>query len=112
MGEEKIATAFHEVGHALVAYLTLGAKSLYKLTILPKGGSLGHTALLPDENESSMSRKKIMGYIDVALGGRASEELFLGADQITTGCSSDLNSATSYSYSYARELCMMDDVSL
>jgi len=87
--EDKVATAFHEVGHALVSFLRNGPKSLYKMTILPKGNSLGHTALLPDENETSTNNKKLLNHVDVALGGRASEELFLGFDHVTTGCSSD-----------------------
>ena len=50
--------------------------------------------------------------VDVAMGGRASEELFLGHDNVTTGCSSDLNRATSIGYSYVRELGMLDGVNL
>lgn len=72
---------------------------------------MGHTALVP-EDELSTNKKKLVGLIDVALGGRASEEVFLGYDQVSTGCSSDLDKATNVAYQYVRSLAMNDDVSL
>jgi len=64
--------------------------------------------MIPKTEMLSQSRKNIEAGINVALGGRAAEELFLGEDQITTGCSSDLSNATNMAYAYVRDLGMED----
>ena len=88
--EQKRRTAIHEGGHVLMSLVTEGADKLHKATILPRGKSLGVTHFFPREDENSITRKNILAKIDVALGGRAAEELMIGEDHVTTGCNSDL----------------------
>jgi ATP-dependent metalloprotease len=107
---EKRAIAIHETGHALVALLTDGMTDVHKVTILPAGGSLGHTALIPKEESLSYTKDNLLKQIDSMLGGRVAEEMFLGKDKITTGCGDDLRKATQSLYSYIRDLGMEDDV--
>ncbi len=90
--EEKRNTAFHEAGHALVAYLLPEADPLHKVTIIPRGMALGVTMQLPVDDRHTYTREYILGAIAVALGGRIAEELFL--DHMTTGAGSDLVKST------------------
>lgn len=92
--EGKRMTAYHEAGHALAALKTPGAMALHKVTVMPRGRALGITFQLPEQDKDSYSRKELNASIDVALGGRAAEELIFGKDDTTTGCSSDLQRAT------------------
>lgn len=96
--EEIYKTAYHELGHALIHYFAdLG--EVHKITILPRGHSLGHTAYLPKKENELWTEQEMLWHVDTALGGRAAEEIFLGNKQITTGCSSDLAKATEIVYS-------------
>ena len=110
--EDKLMTAYHEGGHTLVNLLTDGALPLHKVTILPRGPALGFTAMLPDKDYHSQTRKQILSHIDVALGGRIAEELIYGNEKITTGCSSDLQRATSLAYSFVRSYGMDSEACL
>ncbi|KAG7532272.1 hypothetical protein FFLO_03667 [Filobasidium floriforme] len=92
--ENKKMTAYHEAGHALTGLKTAGAMPLHKVTIMPRGRALGLTMSLPEDDVDSMTRKQMNASIDVALGGRAAEELIYGIDETTSGCSSDLERAT------------------
>lgn len=92
--ENKKMTAYHEAGHALTGLKTLGAMPLHKVTIMPRGRALGLTMSLPEDDQDSMSRRQMTASIDVALGGRAAEEIIYGLDETTSGCSSDLERAT------------------
>ncbi|KAF3766415.1 ATP-dependent metallopeptidase Hfl [Cryphonectria parasitica EP155] len=92
---EKLMTAYHEAGHALMAlYSVRQSVPLYKVTILPRGMSLGHTAFLPEMDKHSYSSSDYVARIDTALGGKVAEELVYGNDMVTSGVSGDLNSAT------------------
>lgn len=86
--KEKEMTAYHEAGHALVAYFS-GDKSgeLYKVTILPRGQSLGHTAYLPEMDKYSYTVKDYLGHIDRAMGGKVAEEIVYGNELVTSGVS-------------------------
>lgn len=92
--ESKLMTAWHEAGHALVAFKTDGAMEPYKATIMPRGFSLGMTMLLPEMDKDSRSRKEYQAMIDVAMGGRVAELLVYGKDNVTSGAHSDINNAT------------------
>ncbi|KAJ7774612.1 ATP-dependent peptidase [Mycena maculata] len=93
--KNKLATAYHEGGHALVALYTEGAMPLHKVTCLPRGHALGYTSLLPENDRSSVSLKEYLASIDVSMGGRVAEELIYGSENVTSGASSDIRSATS-----------------
>jgi cell division protease FtsH len=84
--------AYHEAGHALVAWLTPEADPVHKVTIIPRGQALGVTEQLPGEDRFNFSRSYLVARIDVMLGGRVSEELSFG--DVTTGAESDLVQAT------------------
>ncbi|KAL2339647.1 hypothetical protein Fmac_007587 [Flemingia macrophylla] len=92
--ESKKLTAFHESGHAIVAINTEGAQPIHKATILPRGSALGMVTQLPSGDETSVSKKQLLARLDVCMGGRVAEEIIFGQDHITTGASSDLNTAT------------------
>ncbi len=91
---EKNIVAYHESGHALMAELTKGSTRVTKVSIIPRGlGALGYTLHLPDEEDRFLKRKyELMAEVDVLLGGRAAEEVFLG--EISTGAGNDLDRAT------------------
>jgi len=92
--KNKLATAYHEGGHALVAIYTEGAMPLHKVTCLPRGHALGYTSFLPENDRSSVSLKEYLAMIDVSMGGRVAEELIYGSENVTSGASSDIRSAT------------------
>lgn len=86
---EKLMTAYHEAGHALMAlYSHQNAVPLYKVTILPRGMSLGHTAFLPEMDKHSYSSSDYHANIDASLGGKVAEEIIYGSDMVTSGASS------------------------
>jgi cell division protease FtsH len=84
--------AYHESGHAVVAWLTPLADPVHKVTIIPRGQALGVTEQLPGEDQSNYSRSYLVGRLDVMLGGRVSEELTFS--EVTTGAENDLVQAT------------------
>ncbi|XP_055382941.1 ATP-dependent zinc metalloprotease YME1L [Condylostylus longicornis] len=88
-------TAYHEGGHAIVAYYTKGSHPLHKVTIMPRGPSLGHTAYIPEKEQYHVTKAQLLALMDTMMGGRAAEELIFGLDKITSGASSDLKQATS-----------------
>lgn len=95
-------TAYHEAGHTLVALLTKGAQPLHKVTILPRGMSGGATYSL-QKDDANLTKTEILASIDVAMGGRAAEELLYGIDNVTTGAGMDMIQATDR----ARDFCMV-----
>ncbi|KOC65850.1 ATP-dependent zinc metalloprotease YME1 like protein, partial [Habropoda laboriosa] len=92
--ETNSITAYHEAGHALVAYYTKDAPALHKITIMPHGHSLGHTAFLSNKDELHITKSKLLAQMDSAMGGRAAEEFIFGSDKITAGAHSDFKVAT------------------
>lgn len=91
--KEKRIVAFHETGHALVAAFTPEVDKVHKISIIPRGiGALGWTQQLPTEDRYLMTRKELLGKIDVLLGGRMAEEITFG--EISTGAHNDLQRAT------------------
>ncbi|KAM9774925.1 ATP-dependent zinc metalloprotease YME1L1-like isoform 1-T1 [Syngnathus typhle] len=92
--KNKTITAYHESGHAIVAYYTKDAMPINKATIMPRGPTLGHVSLLPENDRWSETRAQLLAQMDVSMGGRVAEELIFGDDFITTGASSDFDGAT------------------
>lgn len=86
--KDKIMTAYHEGGHALMALFTKGANPLYKVTIMPRGRTLGVTHSLPEMDKVSQSKAEMLAHIDVCMGGKVAEEIVYGPDNVTSGCSS------------------------
>uniref|UniRef100_A0A8C7GCH0 ATP-dependent zinc metalloprotease YME1L1 n=1 Tax=Oncorhynchus kisutch TaxID=8019 RepID=A0A8C7GCH0_ONCKI len=92
--KNKQITAYHESGHAIVAYYTKDAMPINKATIMPRGPTLGHVSMLPENDQWSETRAQLLAQMDVSMGGRVAEELIFGDDYITTGASSDFDGAT------------------
>ncbi|XP_041099957.1 ATP-dependent zinc metalloprotease YME1L1-like isoform X3 [Polyodon spathula] len=90
----KTITAYHESGHAIVAFYTKDAMPINKATIMPRGPTLGHVSLLPENDRWSETRSQLLAQMDVSMGGRVAEELIFGNENITTGASSDFDNAT------------------
>ena len=91
--EEKMNTAYHESGHAVVAKLVPKSDPVHKVTIIPRGRALGLTMQLPEQDRYAYDREYLMSRIAVLFGGRIAEELFM--NQMTTGASNDFERATS-----------------
>jgi len=92
--EEKLNTAFHEAGHAIVAVLEPDADPLHKVTIIPRGMALGLTMQLPEGDRYTRTRAHLEARLKVMMGGRIAEEIRFGSDQMTTGAGNDLERAT------------------
>ncbi|MDP6886566.1 MAG: ATP-dependent zinc metalloprotease FtsH [SAR324 cluster bacterium] len=90
--EEKETTAYHEVGHALVAASIDEVDPIHKVSIIPRGRALGVTMLLPEEDRHSHNKQTLLGQIAMTMGGRAAEHLVF--KRFTTGASDDLKKAT------------------
>jgi|TARA_B100002003_G_scaffold4289_1_gene3967 cell division protease FtsH len=92
--KEKLNTAYHEAGHAIVGRLVPEHDPVYKVSIIPRGRALGVTMFLPEEDRYSMSKQSILSQICSLYGGRVAEELTLGKEGVTTGASNDIQRAT------------------
>jgi len=90
--EERVMTAYHESGHAVVAKLLPRVDPVHKVTIVPRGRALGLTWMLPERDSLGIDREKMLQNISMALGGRIAEEVFM--NRMTTGASSDFENAT------------------
>lgn len=104
--KQKKLTAYHEAGHVLVAANTDGADPIHKVTIIPRGRSLGLTAYLPIEDRYTQSRQYLLAMITYALGGRVAEELMF--NEITTGAANDIERATDLARRMVRQWGMSD----
>lgn len=89
---EKLITAYHEAGHAIVAHAMPHANPVQKVTIIPRGMAGGYTLMVPEEDRRYYSLKMFEAQLAVAMGGRAAEEIVFG--DVTTGASGDISSAT------------------
>ncbi len=95
--EDRRLTAFHEAGHAVVTILSPESDPVHKVTIIPRGMSLGSTMFLPVKDQTHVSRTKLLSNLAIAMGGRAAEEIFL--PDICTGASQDIKQATELAHS-------------
>lgn len=86
--KDRLMTAYHEGGHAVVAMFTPGADPLYKATIMPRGQALGITYQLPEIDRVSQAKSELRAMIDICMGGKVAEELIYGADEVTSGAAS------------------------
>ncbi len=92
VGEEKRRTAYHEAGHALIAWLLEGIDKLHKVTVIPRGRSLGVTETVPEEDKMNISEHELHNRLSFFLGGREAERLIY--DQCSAGAENDLERAT------------------
>ncbi len=104
--KEARMTAVHEAGHALVCRLMPEADPVHKVTIIPRGPSLGLTSWLPEEDRHSLSRRYLAAMLRVAMGGRAAEEIVY--NEFTTGAAGDLQMATNQAHAMVCEYGMSD----
>ena len=93
--EEKLNTAWHEAGHAIVGRLTPSSDPVYKVTIIPRGRALGVTMQLPEKDRYSHTKEYLESRLSILYGGRIAEEMLNGAEKVTTGASNDIKVATS-----------------
>ena len=106
--KEKRMTACHEAGHAIALALTEGTEPLHKVTIIPRGQSLGSTIQLPEKDKYTEGRKQLLGMIVGAMGGRAAEKICF--DDVTTGAASDIRQATHIARMMVTEWGMSDNL--
>ena len=92
--EEKLLTAYHEGGHAIVALNVKATDPVHKATIIPRGRALGMVMQLPERDKLSMSREQMTSRLAIMMGGRVAEELVFGEDKVTSGAASDIEQAT------------------
>lgn len=92
--EEKENTAYHEVGHALLAKLLKDTDPLHKVSIIPRGMALGITMTLPEKDHLTLRKSQLLDRITMLLGGRVAEEIIYGPENITTGAQNDLEKVT------------------
>jgi len=92
--QEKILTAYHEGGHAIVALNVPATDPVHKATIIPRGRALGMVMQLPERDKLSMSYEQMTSRLAVLMGGRVSEEIIFGKEKVTSGAQSDIEQAT------------------
>ncbi|WP_253447780.1 ATP-dependent zinc metalloprotease FtsH [Halomonas sp. Y3] len=97
--KEKLNTAYHESGHAIIGLVMPEHDPVYKVTIIPRGRALGVTMFLPEQDRYSLSRQQILSQICSLFGGRIAEEMTLGPNGVTTGASNDIKRATELAHS-------------
>lgn len=107
---EKWLTAYHEAGHTVVNQLVEHGQRLERVTIIPRGGALGVTLMIPDEMKYGETRLKLLDTICVLMGGRAAEEVFLG--DISSGAGGDIGTATRYAKKMVCEWGMSSEIGM
>jgi len=108
--EERRLVAYHEAGHALVALSVPGADPLHKVTIIPRGRSLGLTAYLPEEELHKYTKQSILSRLSMAYGGRVAEQLVFGPDKVTPGAAQDIQQATNIARRMVTQFGMSDAI--
>ena len=92
--DEKMLTAYHEGGHAIVGLNVVATDPIHKATIIPRGRALGMVMQLPERDKLSMSLEQMTSRLAIMMGGRVAEELIFGKEKVTSGASSDIEQAT------------------
>ncbi len=108
--KEKESTAYHEAGHAMVGLIVENADPVEKVTIIPRGFSLGATHFMPKKNRLSYWKKEVIDQLAICMGGRAGEEIFL--NDMSSGAQQDINQATKLARAMVCEWGMNDDLGL
>jgi cell division protease FtsH len=106
--KEKELTAYHEAGHALVGLNVPEHDPLHKVTIIPRGRALGVTMSLPERDRFGYSKREMESRLASMFGGRLAEEIIFGADNVTTGASSDIQQATAMARRMVTEFGMSE----
>lgn len=108
--EANLLTAYHEAGHTLVAYYTKDSIPINKVTIIPRGPSLGHTSFVHDKEPYHITRSQLLASMDVAMGGRVAEEIVYGLDKVTVGASQDFQQATVIATNMVKKFGMSEKI--
>lgn len=108
--KERLNTAYHEAGHAIIGRVMPEHDPVYKVSIIPRGRALGVTMFLPEEDRYSHSRQWIISQICSLYGGRLAEEMTLGKEGVTTGASNDIQKATSLARNMVTKWGLSDDL--
>ena len=108
--KDKLTTAYHEAGHAVVGIVVEHADPVDKVTIIPRGMSLGATHFLPEKNRLNYWRRQVIDQLAVAMGGRAAEEIFVG--DVSSGAQQDIRQATGLARAMVCEWGMNDSLGL
>ena len=106
--QEKKLTAYHEAGHAICSLHVPETDPIHKATIIPRGRALGMVQQLPEKDQYSYSRAKMLSRLVICMGGRVSEEIKFGYDKVTSGASSDIAAATNLARAMVTEWGMSD----
>lgn len=106
--DEKKLTAYHEAGHAICSLHVAETDPIHKATIIPRGRALGMVQQIPEKDQYSYTRAKMLSRLIICMGGRVSEELKFGYDKVTSGASSDIAAATNLARSMVTEWGMSD----
>lgn len=106
--QEKLLTAYHEAGHAICSLNVPETDPIHKATIIPRGRALGMVQQLPEKDQYSYSRAKMLSRLIITMGGRAAEEIKFGYDKVTSGASSDIAAATKLARAMVTEWGMSD----
>jgi cell division protease FtsH len=108
--EERKLTAYHEAGHSICAIKVKGNDPLHKVTIVPRGRTLGVAWTLPEDDRVSVTREQLEANLVKAYGGRVAEELVFGRDRVTTGAASDIQQATGLARRYVSQWGLSDEI--
>ncbi|MEO8580630.1 MAG: ATP-dependent zinc metalloprotease FtsH [Gemmatimonadales bacterium] len=108
--EERKLTSYHESGHAICAIKVRGNDPLHKVTIVPRGRTLGVAWTLPEDDRVSVTREQLEANLVKAYGGRVAEELVFGRDRVTTGAASDIQQATGLARRYVSQWGLSDEI--
>jgi cell division protease FtsH len=108
--EEKMLTAYHEAGHAIVGLNVVAGIPVHKATIIPRGRAMGMVKFLPEGDRYSMKYKEFTSQLAVAMGGRVAEEITFGKDNVTSGASSDIQQATKMAKAMVTQLGYSDEL--
>jgi cell division protease FtsH len=106
--EERKRTAYHEAGHGIIALLTPEADPVHKITIIPRGRTLGVTQMLPEEDRHNFTRRQLLAHVAVLMGGRVAEEIVF--DEVSTGASNDIKHATRIARAFVTEFGMSESL--